>query len=337
MSTPTRLLVISPSFHGYSEAVRRALIELGHEVEVLHYDAFPTVGTKLRNKMMFELPSRLGSSSGERRLTEWTTRRVLDGIAASRADAVLIIRGDRLSLDVWAELDRRRLPTVLWLYDEMNRMSLDPAVLAMPRAIASYSPSDVAQLAATGLHSMHLPNAFDPTTGARPTPSDDIVFIGARYRSREELLVGLAARGAPVHAYGRDWSHHPYDRLRTWDLRRPAIPAGRDIDRATAYSIMGGAAGVINTHENQDGFTMRTFEACGMGGLQFIDRADVDDYYTPGAELEVFEDLEHLAELCRRAAQDPDWRRALGAAAAERTRREHTFVHRMRLLVTLWD
>ena len=337
MSTAPRLLVISPAFHGYSEAVRRALVEIGHEVEVMHYDAFPTTGAKVRNKVMFELPGRLGSGAGERRLQQWTTRQVLAALDTTRADAVLIIRGDRLSLDVWAELDRRRLPTVLWLYDEMNRMHLDPEVLAMPRAVASYSPGDIAMLSARGITTLHLPNAFDIHTGAQPIASSDLVFIGARYRSRENLLVDLVELGVPVHAYGRDWSHHPYDRLRTWDLHRPSIPASRDISRTSAYSIMGGALGVINTHENQDGFTMRTFESCGMGGLQFIDRADVDEYYTPGVELEVFENAEHLSELSARAVADPAWRRTIGEAAMRRTMQEHTFEHRMRELVRLWD
>ena len=38
---------------------------------------------------------------------------------------------------------------------------------------------------------------------------------------------------------------------------------------------MAGARANVNIHGDQDGFTMRTFETCGVGALQLVDRADV--------------------------------------------------------------
>ena len=167
-------------------------------------------------------------------------------------------------------------------------------------------------------------------------PSDEVVFVGARYPGREALLTDLATSGVPVRAYGRDWSGHPVDRLRTWRLRQPPVPHGRDLPRADAYAVMAGARATLNVHGDQDGFTMRTFEACGVGALQLVDRADVSRHYEPGVELAVFGSPEEAAELARRAATDRPWADGLRAAGRARTLAEHTFVHRARDLEALW-
>ena len=213
---------------------------------------------------------------------------------------------------------------------------VDPR-LAGVLAVASYSPLDVATLTRAGVRAAHVPLAHDPRIGWTARPSRQVVFVGARYPSRERLLAGLVAAGVPVQAYGRDWSGHPLDRLRTWRLRRPAVPGHRDVSRAAAYGIMAGAAAALNTHSDQDGFTMRTFESAGVGALQLVDRADVAAVYQPGVECAVFTSEPELVELALRALADPQWARRLGAAARARTLAEHTFEHRARALEELWD
>ena len=61
---------------------------------------------------------------------------------------------------------------------------------------------------------------------------------------------------------------------------------------------------------DQDGFTMRTFEACGVGAVQLVDRADVAQHYEPGTEVAVFDGVDEAAELARRAAADRSSRAA---------------------------
>jgi spore maturation protein CgeB len=170
----------------------------------------------------------------------------------------------------------------------------------------------------------------------RARPGDEVVFVGARYPNREALLTALAGSGVPVRAYGRDWSGHPLDRLRTWRLRQPAVPHGRDLPLAEAYGVMAGARAALNVHGDQDGFTMRTFEACGVGAVQLVDRADVSRHYEPGAELAVFGSPEEAAELAHRAVTDRPWAQGLRSAGRARTLAEHTFVHRARTLEALW-
>ncbi len=191
-------------------------------------------------------------------------------------------------------------------------------------------------LAAQGLHAVHVPLAYDPEVSFQPAPSNEVVFVGARYPGREALLTALAQRDVPVQAHGRDWSGHPVDRLPTWQLHQPAVPHDSDLDRPDAYAVMAGARATLNVHGDQDGFTMRTFEACGVGAVQLVDRADVSRHYEPGVELAVFGSAEEAVEPARRAAADRAWADGLRTAGRARTLAEHTFVHRARDLEALW-
>ena len=87
--------------------------------------------------------------------------------------------------------------------------------------MSTYSPDDVATLPARGLRSCTCRWPTTPRSRSRRCRSDEVVFVGARYPGRESLLTDLTAAQVPVRAYGRDWSAHPLDRLRTWRLRRP--------------------------------------------------------------------------------------------------------------------
>jgi spore maturation protein CgeB len=252
---------------------------------------------------------------------------------------VVVVKGDQLDDGFWDELDRLRTPRVLWLYDELRRTSYTSELLSAVGPVASYSALDVAALNEQGVAARHLPLAFDrdlATAAAAGVRRDEISFVGARYPSRERTLLALRGAGLPVRAYGRDWSEHVADRLRTWQWRRPDVPAERDLDRAAAYEVMASAAATLNLHTDQDGFTMRTFEACGVGAVQLIDRADLAGLYDDGTELASWSTSEELVELCQRARVDLPWAAGLRERGRARTLAEHTFDHRVAVLEELW-
>lgn len=332
-----KVLVVTPAFHGYGESIGNALRRRGHDVVVHPYDAHRTLWQKSRHKAAVELPGKVGldrRSDDARRTTDAT----LDVLDATRPDVVLVIRGDLLEDRFWDRLEERRLPVVLWLYDEVRRMHYEMATFERPRAVASYSPLDVARLQALGVAAHHLPNAFDRDhQQVRALPRrDELSFVGACYPDREQTLLGLHEAGVPVRAYGRDWSHHAFDRLRTWQWRRPGIPGERDVDRDTAYAVMAAAAATLNMHTDQDGFAMRTFEACGAGAVQLIDRPDMAGLYDDGVELATWSSFAELLELAGRVRVDRAWADGLRAAGRKRTLAEHTFDHRVAVVEELW-
>lgn len=332
MSTTRRLLIISPAFHGYWRAIERAFASLGYAVRTHVYDDHRGLRAKVAMKER-ELSSRL---HGGPQLDPAMTHRACTTLAEADPDLLLLVKADGFGPAWWELLEQRRTPTVLWLYDELRRTRHTPATLSVPRAVASYSPLDVAELAAQGRRAAYVPLAFD--TGIRfvPQPSAEVAFVGARYPARDSLLATMHQAQVPIRTYGRDWSPHVVDRLRTWRVGSPGIPAGRELTREHAYAVMAGAPATLNIHGDQDGFTMRTFEACGVGGVQLIDRADVGEHYEPGVELAVFASAQEAIELATRARTDRTWAHGLRERGRARTLAEHTFEHRARALEALW-
>ena len=209
MSRPTRVLVLSPVFHGYWTSLERALAARGNEVLTVTYDDGGRAA-RLAAKLVHELPERLGADDARRRAA--TGRRARAAVLAHDPDVVLVVKGDAFDDDFWDLLDRRRQRRALWLYDELRRTGHSERSLGSAGQVASYSPDDVAALTARGLRAVHVPLAHDPAVPFTPRPSDDVVFVGARYPAREALLATLHGAGVPVRAHGRDWSRHPVDR-----------------------------------------------------------------------------------------------------------------------------
>lgn len=332
-----RVLLISPVFHGYWRSYSNALEQLGHTVETCIYQAFESLGAKLRNKLVYELPERFGSSRGEAAFSRHVTEAALAKLDATKPEALLVIKGDVLEERFWDEVNRRRIPSVLYLYDDLTNMRHTRATLAAAGHVATFSPRDCEKLATEGYSVSYVPLFFDSELRFSPVVQDAVVFVGARYPDRERALAGLNEAGVPVIAYGREWSRHPFDRLRSWRLRRPAVEGRRDVDLARSFGIAAGAAAAFNMNGSQDGFNKRTFEIAGAGGLQLIDRADVDQFYEPDREVLVFQSQEHLLELAQRALRDREWGRKIRAAARARTLSEHTCLHRCRALTAPWS
>ncbi len=331
-----RVLLVTPTFHGYWGAIQRALERRGHEVVVHRYDELPTFASKLDHKVRHELVDRVrpgfGSDAQGRAMTE-TARRILREV---RPEVVVAIKADRIGSAFWDDVDDLGIVRILWLYDELRRTAEVPEDLRRFPKVVSYSPGDVRDLVAIGVDAEYLPTGFDADVRAHPARTGAVVFVGARYPNREAQLVALHRAGVAVRAYGRDWSHHPVDRLRTWSWHRPEVPNERDVPLQRAYDLVAGSVAAVNIHADQDGFTLRTFEAPGVGALQLIDRPDVDTLYEPGVEVMTYTSVDELVDLCQRSHRDPIWRAAIGRAGQKRTLAEHTFDHRVERLAALW-
>ncbi|WDH79446.1 glycosyltransferase [Microbacterium esteraromaticum] len=324
-----RVLLVSPVFHGYWSAFDAALAAKGHEVTTHCYDA-----GGIANAMAHRLPG----SSLDRRVRTQATRRAIAALGAARPDAVIVVKGDALGDEWWDALGSTRVRTALWLYDELERMDYDDATLGHVERVFSYSPADVAALRTRGIRAAVLPDGFDSLTAFSVRPDDAVSFVGARYPERERLLRALAAGGERVVAYGREWSRHPWDVLRTRRWRSAGIRTHRDIDRATYFGTMAGSVATLNIHgDGHDGFSMRTFEAPGVGALQLIDRADVAQHYEVGTETLVFSTDDELHEHVQRARREPQWARQVREAGRRRTLAEHTLVHRMGEVMASWE
>ena len=328
-----KILLLSPVFHGYWDSIADGFSQDGHVVETYTYDAAPRLYDKALNKIRTEIPAKfhIDTSASHRQKMSFE---VENRLRSTDADLVVVVKGDLIFSEAYEVLRRRKIPAVLWLYDELRRTHYTLDDLNVFGSVGTYSTLDRARLCELGIPAYDLPLAFDNrmvVTG--PPRGNKIVFVGARYRNREETLASLHSRGVPLKAYGREWSPHLSDRLRTLRWDRPDVPSGPDLARSEAAQISYDAIGVVNIHGDQDGFNMRTFEVCGVGGIQFLDREDVTAFYEPGRELLTFRNVNHLAELVSRIQGDDVLATTIRRAAQKRTLAEHTFVHRCRAVL----
>ena len=337
MSRHVTVLVVSPAFHGYLDAIGAAVGRLGFDVVTCAYDRprqpgeiLPHIGLKARRVMGLDT---------ERHRDRQLDARAARCVASTRPDAVVVIRGDHLGEQFWSALDAHRIPRITWLYDNLNRMAHDPADLSTRSPIASHSHEDVKALSELGADVRYLPNGFDPSVDFSPVLRDEVVLVGERYPNREVLLHALGRHGIQVRAYGGTWSRHPLD----WRPRRQAshsLPWGRQVSRARSYGLMAGAPAALNIHgplsEFRDGLSIRTFEAAGVGAVQLIDRPEVAEFYEPDTEVAVFEGADQLVDLVHRAVTDVSWSARLRERARARTLAEHTYDARVPVLVEGW-
>lgn len=334
----SRLLLVSPVFHGYGASIAESFERLGYDVVCHHYDVVSSTMQKVWNKVRHELPAKArGDDVHQSRKA--VSRAAIDAVRAARPDIVLVIRGDVLDDDFWTCATSQDRRVAVWLYDEIRRTPrFDPRAVSQVARLATYSPLDAEKLTADGVETLYVPTAFDDRRSiAASGGSRSIVnFIGAPLPGRVAAMRALLAADVPAEAWGRGWSDHPIDRARTWRLGYPGVPNHRDVPAAVALAIMRDSAATLNVHGDQDGFTMRTFESCGVGGVQLIDRPDVAEFYEPRAEVLVFENHEELVEQARRALARPEDFAALREKARRRTLADHTFVHRARQLEALW-
>ncbi len=333
-SLTPHVLLVSPDFHGYWQALSRALTALGCEVSVHRYDRAQSRTAAVANV----ISHRVGSSRLQDVVNQDLSRATIRTLDRARPDAVLVVKGDQLSDEWWQTLLDRRIPHCVWLYDELVNMAHELSLLARLDRVLSYSAADVATLRTAGVTTGQLPNGFDSLLPWRPRPVSAVSFIGARYPEREQVMVSLAARGVPVAAWGREWSPRLWDRARTarWRDDLP-IPAHPDIPRDEYYGVMAGSTATLNIHGvHHQGLSMRTFEAPGVGALSMIDRDEVSTFYEPGAETVVFHEVDELVDLIGRAERDPEWSHGIRTAGIRRTEAEHTFVHRMQTVLDGW-
>lgn len=331
-----KLLIISPAFHGYCYSIADGFTQLGYAVTVHRYDAFDTFQDKLRNKALYELPAKVGLD-GQKAAEKAATAKALQVLRDVNPDKLIVIKADTLGDIFWQAVTDRKIPYILWLYDDLKRHRYTREFLRQLPTVVSYARSEAEELATTGINAHFVANGYDPALADFPsTRVPEIVFVGSRYTNRETMMLALADAGVPVRVYGRGWSHHPFDRLRTWEFKRPNLPAERDIPLADAYRVQSAAAGALNVHGLQAGLAMRTFEVPGMNGLQLIDRPDVEEFYDIGTEVLLYQSTDELIELCQRIIADPSWSNSIRAAGLARSQAEHTFFHRAQKMDTLW-
>ena len=327
-------MLVSPAFHGYHSGIAAALSNQGFEVLTHIYDKSSTVFDALANRAAV---NDLGNFAAK--VKQQKTERAIEELRRIKPDLVVVVKGDLLGADWWQEISASKVPSWLWIYDELANTQFPAEALEYVTNIASYSKADTQSLRSRGISVAYVPGGFDSHEVAGPSQNlgHAVTFTGARYPQREAILRDVAAAGIPVKAYGREWSRKFTDVVRTGQYRNPGFATASDLTRAQSYAVMASSLASVNHHGTHDGFNMRMFEACGVAGVHLVDRIDVDIFYEPGTEVFTFESSAELVAKITEIQKVPELATKVRAAAQKRTLAKHTLDSRMADLLAMRD
>jgi spore maturation protein CgeB len=189
----------------------------------------------------------------------------------------------------------------------------------------------------------YLPMAADPAVH-RPlslTPVEelelraDVSFVGAGYANRRALLPRLVSPEWTFKLWGNEWDG-------AVGLEKVLQRNGARIDSETCVKVFNATNVNINLHSfagdgldpQGDFVNPRTFELAAAGAFQLVDhRSLLSDLFTD-REMVVFRSADEMVRQVRTWLHDEEGRKAAAEAARRRVLAEHTYVHRMRKLLT---
>lgn len=314
----TRVLLVGAfddGLHAHTALRRRALERLGCRVSSFNLMSDGGWLSRLR---------RVGLHDRFARAMAQTAPAVVLVMEGSQIGAPLVAALRRLSDAVWVNwfCDGKRAPT-----------SIEPLAAAYDAVFVAGSAA-LDRLHAPGLPpARYLPPGCDPSVH-RPMRSRDqfranVVFAGTATPHRERLLSELVEFGLAL--WGPGWRK---TKLRDY-CRGELLDHG---DYVRAYA---GASVAVNVQcspnageEADPGCNRRLFELAAMGVPQVVEhRPDLDRHFREGSEILVARTPSELKTLAGEALHDRAWSEQVAAGARQRALSEHTYMHRMGVLL----
>lgn len=258
--------------------------------------------------------------------------RLLNETVFFRPDVILLVL---MSYEIWIEtldLIRAFSPAVTinwgtddsWKFDQVSRF-FAPHI---DYHVTTYGP------ARDRAHSLGLNNVLQSQWGVstsrlRPpvASSDchfDVSFVGQMYGDRRAWIDELCRRGIKVAVFGHGSERGPISSSEVADVYQRsrislnfADPGHRTVTRPRNGQIKA-----------------RIFEVTGAGGFLLTENVDgMSDYFESGREIDVFSDVDGLAEKIRFYLGRPELRDEIACAGHKRARTEHTYPHRFSCLL----
>ncbi len=249
-------------------------------------------------------------------------RALLNTVEQARPDVLLAVQ---MNYEIWLETLRiiqlrGDVATVCWTtddtwkYEQVSRF-LGPFFHAMTTTDPSVVPLYHGDGIANVLPTQWAARADDLSP---PLPASEcrypVTFVGAAHGTRRQRVAKLARLGVEVQCFGHGW---PSGSLAAEDL---AV-----IMRQSIISL-----NFSNSSGRRTNMKARMFEVPGAGGFLLTEPTEhLERYYAVGDEIDVFHSMEDLARKVRHYLGNPDLRDRIAVAGFERTRREHTYDHRM--------
>jgi spore maturation protein CgeB len=337
-----RILVIGRFYdEGFATFISEELVRLGYEV--VRYNPGPPIlsfGSKTR--FYFNRAVSIGFDTAKSIRKTLGLGGELSGLCKlieryGPIDLTIVLHDYLTPADAEGLKRLTRVPLVLWYPDPIWSFQKHMFLNASYDALFFKDPFIVDLFRRKlGAPAYYLPECYSPEslgTCAGIEPIDhayeaDICTAGNLYAYRVAFFRNLTDR-----------------HVRIWGLPPPLWMSLGDVapmvqSRFVAHSEKAKAflsAKIVLNNLNPSeiwGTNVRTFEICGAGGFQLVDwRPGLGPLFDIGRELIAFDDLSDLRQKIDYYLAAPDERRAIAEAGHRRARREHTYAHRLVLLL----
>jgi spore maturation protein CgeB len=337
-----KILVIGRYYdEAFASFIARELVNLGHEV--VKYDPGPTLPLAFGSRARFYI-NRI-TSIGHEMLK--TTRHILGVGGQQKALARAIEQSGHLDIvlsshdyltprDAALVKQLSKAPLALWYPDPIWSFQRHMFLNAPYDFLFFKDPYLVDLLRRKlGVRAYYLPECYSPgSLDEQPVGSADSKYVvdlctaGNVYSYRVAFFKNLADRNVKI------WGL-PAPLWMELGVVKPMIQ-NQFVAHADKVKAFRGAKIVLNNLNPAEiwGTNVRTFEICGAGGFQLVDgRPGLSQLFELGRELVAFDDLADLRAKLDYYLNAPEERDKIAAAGHRRALRDHTYAHRLRLLL----
>ena len=338
-----RIAVVGPIYGGSLPIARyavSALESLGHDVRWLDHSVHATSYHQL--ELLKNSQHRLALQS---KYAEMLSRITMAQLAEDPPDLVLSLAQAPLILPALEHLRRKKFLTAMWFVENYRHLTYwqqlaagydfwfviqqEPCIAALKQAGAR----DVRYLPMAADPSVHRP--LELTQAEREECGSDVSFVGAGYANRREIFPRLLGHDWTFKLWGNEWDGAT---ALTSILQRN----GARIDTDTCQKVFNASAVNLNLHSwagagldpDGDFVNPRTFELASCGAFQLTDRRSLMPDLFTASEVATVSSSEALPGEITRWLREPEQRVAMAAQARQRVLAEHTYMHRMRALLS---
>ncbi len=250
-----------------------------------------------------------------------------------------LLAGDEIAPETIQAITEAGIRTINWFCDDHWRFESFSARWAPAfRWVVTTAVSALPKYERMGIHpikSQWACNPFSYRSLSLPL-AHDVTFIGQPHGDRREWIKRLADRDIVVKTWGQGWENGRLDQesmIRVFNQSR--INLNLSNASATRPSLVRRAfkrlgRPLMPSVAKSQQIKGRDFEVPGCGGFLLTGRADnIDHYYEVGREIICYDSLPDLVDKIRYYLAHNEERAAIAKAGYERTRRDHTYVHRL--------
>jgi len=160
----------------------------------------------------------------------------------------------------------------------------------------------------------------------------DLIFIGTYYPERGDILNYIAEQlpDLNIKIIGKAWQKCPHRRL------KPFIQKTRSISLKETLKAYKCATLSLNIHhrDTKDGFNMRFYEICGVGGIQITEWQPALQLTRLADSVITFRTHEELIEKIKAALNDPEQCAHLSKIARDNCRLYESYNERAKSLLS---